>query len=160
AAAASTDDTDLAFVLFPRKDGKETGLFAVHIKDGAKAEAALTDLVKELPAEARERVKLNAGKIGSLNVHRIDLGKDAPEDFQKAYGTTEFAAVIAPDALYLAIGADAEEWIKAALTTKPAPAPIFTGDASIATLRYTMERTAKDEKARAEMKKTLDFVGK
>jgi hypothetical protein len=160
AAAAPTDDTDFALILYPGEKGKDAILFGLHIKEGAKAEAALVELIKELPADVRDRVKLNAGKIGSANVHRIELGKDAPENFRKLYGTTEVAVVVAPDALYAAIGADAEGRIQAALRAKPKEAPLFTLDTAVAVLPRVMEGTASDDKQPTINKKALESLGK
>lgn len=158
-ACANTGVTDAGIAIYIGADRKATAIYAIRIKDGEKAEQAVDEFVKSLPEKERDRIKLNAGKIESVNLHRIDLGKDAPEPVQKIFGKAEATLAIGHDILAAAIGPDADKQIKAMLGDKPQPASLFVIEASLARLWPVFEQLATTDDQREMLKKARQSLG-
>jgi hypothetical protein len=121
-ATVESGEMDLAAALRgPNKDGFYTAIAAVHCKEGANLEKAIRAAVKLFPERERGYFKFDAGKIGDVTVHEIDLSSEAAEPAKKIFGDgqkTYFA--FAKDALYASYGPDGMKLLKEAMDAKPA----------------------------------------
>jgi len=126
-ATAQSGEMNLAAAMRgPNKDGFYTAIGAVHCKEGAQLEKAIKEAVKVLPERERGFFKFDAGKIGDVTVHEIDLSSEAAEPAKKIFGEGQKAYfAFAKDALYAAYGPDGMKLMKEAMAVKPAPAPVF-----------------------------------
>jgi hypothetical protein len=118
---------DLGFTLVgPNKDGHHTGVAFVQMdKPGALVQAVLKlSGGKEIPKDFKDRLKLNAAKVGDLAVHTMDLSKLLPE--VELFGEKQILHfAFEKSAFILAIGPDALNQIKRATELKPVEATAF-----------------------------------
>ena len=126
-ATYASGEMDLAAALRgPDKDGFYSAVAAVSLKEGAQLEKAVRDAVKALPERERGLFKFDAGKIGDLAVHEIDLSAEAAEPVQKIFGKGQTAYfAFGNDAFYASYGPDGMKLLKEAIDARPGPAPVF-----------------------------------
>ena len=122
ANAAVTDgkvDAGLA-LLGPDKDEAYTAIVAVGVAEPAAIEKAVRALVKDLPKEVQEVIKLDAEKAGGLSVHTLTLpeGQLWVEAVFGKKATVRLA--FGEDAVYLAMGPDGLKQVERAAGLKPA----------------------------------------
>jgi hypothetical protein len=109
-------EVDLAFELRgPGEKGKYTLVGAGAVKEGKEIEKSLRDIVKSLPEDARERVKLDIAKEGATAIHSVDIFKDSKDDGRRVFGDGLAYVAIRQDAMFVAVGEDGLSAIKAAL---------------------------------------------
>jgi hypothetical protein len=101
----------------PGKDGTYTVVSAVQVKEGKALEKALKELVKALPEDARNRIKVDADRVGEVNIHR--LSPDKNEAGRKILGDKPVYVAIRGDAVLAAAGDTGLAALKDALTRKP-----------------------------------------
>jgi hypothetical protein len=126
-ATVESGELDLAAAIRgPNKDGFYTAVGAVHCKEGAQLEKAIRAAVKILPEQEKGYFKFDAGKVGDLSVHEVDLSSEAGEPAKKVFGDGQkgyFA--FGKNALYASYGPDGMKLLKEAIAAKPGPAPVF-----------------------------------
>ncbi len=125
-ATLKTGEMDLGLVLRgPNKDGHYTAVGAVHCQETADLEKAIKTALAVAPDEAKKMVKLDAGKVGDLNLHEIHI-PDAPEELQKFFGKDQTVYIgVGKTAIYAAYGPDAKKALADSTALKPAPAAAF-----------------------------------
>lgn len=115
----------------PKADGKYSLLAGVQLADEKKIEGLVKELYPAVPAEVRDKVKLNAKEVAGTAVHVVDSPKDMNADTRRVFGDTATIQVAFPKGLMLlALGNDAGDALKSALTetgTWPAPPMIAEG---------------------------------
>ena len=116
-------ELDIGAALFgPTKENHYTFIGAVAIDDPASLADLGLAIVKDLPKEFSEAVKLNAYKIGDVAVHTVELEK-VPLKWPKIFGEkAKLNIALWNKGLYVAVGPNAEAEIKRALTLKPVEA--------------------------------------
>jgi hypothetical protein len=126
-ATVESGEMDLAAAIRgPNKEGFFTAVGAVHCKEGAQLEKAIKEAVKQIPDRAGVVFKFDAGKIGDVTVHEIDLSNIAVEPAKKIFGKVQTAYfAFAKDALYAAYGPDGMKLLKEAMAVKPIPAAVM-----------------------------------
>jgi hypothetical protein len=126
-ATVESGEMDLAAALRgPNKDGFYNVVGAVHCREGAQLEKAIREVVKVLPERERSYFKFDAGKIGDLSVHEIDMSTEAGELIQKLFGKGQKAYfAFGKNALYASYGPDGMKMLKEAIEAKPGPAAAF-----------------------------------
>ena len=126
-ATVESGDLDLAAALRgPNKEGFYNAVMAVHCKEGAQLEKAIKVAIKAAPEQISGFFKFDAGKIGDVSVHEIDLSSIAEEPAKKIFGNGQKAYfAFAKDALCASYGPDGMSLLKEALAAKPGPAPVF-----------------------------------
>ncbi len=126
-ATVKSGDMDLAAALRgPNKDGFYTAVGAVHCKEGAQLEKAIRNVVKVLPEREQGLFKFDAGKIGDLAVHEIDMSSEAGDVVQKVFGKGQKAYfAFGKNALYASYGPDGMKLLKEAIAAKPGPMASF-----------------------------------
>ena len=78
------------------------------------------------PGQASAYFKFDAGKLGDLKVHEIDLSEEAGDIAKSVFGKGQkgyFA--FGKDALYVSYGPDGMKLLKEAVEAKAGPAPVF-----------------------------------
>lgn len=116
-------DAGLA-VFGPDKNEAYTAVMAVG-GDTVALEKAFRGMVKELPKEVQELVKLDAEKAGELGVHTFTI-PDGQEWTEKMFGKKATVRLaFGKDAVYLALGPDGLAEIKRAAGLKPAAGKRF-----------------------------------
>lgn len=115
----------------PKADGKYSLTAGVQLVEEKKIEGLVKDLYPAIPAEVREKVKLNATTIAGTAVHVVDSPKDMNEDTRRVFGDKATIQVAFPKGMMLlTLGADASDVLKAAITesgTRSAPPMIAEG---------------------------------
>ena len=126
-ATVESGDMDVAAALRgPNKDGFYTAVGAVHCKEGPQLQKAIRKLVKILPERERGFFKFDAGKIGDLAVHEIDMSSEAGDVVQKVFGKGQKAYfAFGKNALYASYGPDGMKLLKEAIAAKPGPMAVF-----------------------------------
>jgi hypothetical protein len=126
-ATVESGEMDLAAAIRgPNKEGFYTAVAAVHCKETAQLEKATRAAVKTLPAREQGYFKFDAGKIGDLSVHEIDLSAEAGDIVLRIFGKGQTAYfAFGKDALYAAYGPDGMKLLKEAVAAKPAPAAVL-----------------------------------
>ncbi|MBO0698830.1 MAG: hypothetical protein J2P46_10580 [Zavarzinella sp.] len=126
-ATVESGEMDLAAAIRgPNKDGFYTAVGAVHCKGGAQLEKAIREAVKILPEREKGFFKFDAGKVGDLAVHEIDLSTEAGDPAKKVFGDGQKAYfAFGKNALYATYGPDGMKLLKEAIAAKPGPAPVF-----------------------------------
>lgn len=146
-ANVESGEMDLAAAIRgPNKDGFYTAVGAVHCKEGAQLEKALRAAVKVLPERAQGLFKFDAGKIGDLSVHEIDLTSEAAEPAVKVFGKGNKAYfAFGKGALYASYGPDGMKLLKEAIEAKPGPAPVFDSSSNGKKAAELMKRLMPDQ---------------
>jgi hypothetical protein len=110
----------------PDKDGKFTAGFAMTFEDARPIEKALKANFNDFPAMFRENVKLDAEKIGEVNVHSFDPPTAGePPAYSNVFGDRKMYFAFGPKGIYYAVGANASGMLKAMIEGKPAAAKAF-----------------------------------
>ncbi|HKB00809.1 MAG TPA: hypothetical protein VKD90_01255 [Gemmataceae bacterium] len=109
----------------PNKDGFYTAVAAVHCKEGAQLEKAIRAAVK-VDEKVKAMFKFDAGKVGDLSVHEIDLSTEAGGPAKKIFGDGQKAYfTFGKNAIFASYGPDGMNLLKEAIAAKPGPAPVF-----------------------------------
>ena len=152
---AQAGELDAAVTLRRPTDAKNfTLVIGVKVKEGQGIQSALEDLIQNLPAHDREKIKLNAESAGDVKIHRIEAQKDFDAHARQMLGDNPMYLAIRPDAVLLAGGQGGLEALKTALTTSPKTAPQIQVEASVASLAPATARG--DAKALEELKKAAE----
>jgi hypothetical protein len=115
----------------PGKNDKYSMVFGIKIKDGAAVDKTFRDIAKGLKKEEQERIFFDAEKIGTVNVHKLDVAKDVDKKAKEMFGDGPLYLAIRSDAAYFAFGDGALVSLKEALSAKPGIAPIVQFEMSI-----------------------------
>jgi hypothetical protein len=128
-------ELDLALDLRGPSDKKRYTLVAgLKVQEGEAMEKVARDLLREMPAEVKNLVKLDVDKVGSVKIHQIDLGKFLPEEVRQVFGESPLYVAIRPDAVFAAFGDQGLSSIKEAVTVQPKVAAPLQLDVSVARL--------------------------
>jgi hypothetical protein len=122
-------ELDLGFAFRgPARDDKYTMLLGIKVKNAADAGRTITEVfqevLKHVPEEERGKIKLNALKVGDLNVHRLDFQAQYDEKARKIFGESPLLVAFSDKAFLVAVGPEAEAALKQAASASPAPAPL------------------------------------
>jgi hypothetical protein len=141
-------DLDSGFDLRgPSKAGKYTAVFGLKMKDMADLEKVLRDILKVVPEAERDKVKLEADKEGDVAIHRIDikdrLGKD--KNAKKVFGDASLYVAFRKDAVFVTLGEDGLDAIKAAIKSKPRTAGLVQTNITMSRLVPLISAVNKNE---------------
>lgn len=125
-AAIADGKTDAGMALLgPDKNDAYTAILAAGVSDPAALDKAVRAMVKELPKEAQEVIKLDAEKVGEMAVHTVTVPEGA-EWVEKVFGKkATLRLAFGKDAVYLAAGPDGLKQIERAAGLKPAEGKRF-----------------------------------
>ncbi len=123
----------------PSPDGVYTLVAGVRVKDGAGIDKALHQIVKDLPAEARNQIKLDADKAGETPIHRLTPEKMSKEA-RRTLGEGPLYIAVREDAVLVAAGDKALEALKEAIAVQPKAGRIVQVEASLKRLAPLMEK--------------------
>lgn len=145
-ATIASGDMDLAAAIRgPNKAGFYTAVAAVHCQEAATLEKAARAALKHLPQEMQGYFKLDAGKIGDVAVHEIDLTSVAEGPAKKVFGAGQKAYIaFGKSSICAAYGPDGMKLLKEALDAKPGPAPVFDSSSDGKRLKELMQRLMPD----------------
>jgi hypothetical protein len=122
----------------PSKNDKYSMVFGIKIKDGAAVDKTFRDIAKGLKKEEQERIFFDAEKIGTINVHKLDVAKDVDKKAKEMFGDGPLYLAIRSDAAYFAFGDGALVSLKEALSAKPGIAPVVQLEISISRFSKVM----------------------
>jgi hypothetical protein len=114
----------------PDRDEKYTAIGAFNLKETAPLEKAIKTALKT--AKKDDKVTVDSYKVGDVNVHEVLVAPELPPEMIKIFGKSNIHAALAPDAVFVAFGAHAQDLMKEALTMKPGgkPAPLIHAEVS------------------------------
>jgi hypothetical protein len=128
-------ELDQAFDLRgPSKDGLYGMIAALKVKDGLALEKTLKGLVKDLPAEARDRIKIDADKVGTVNVHRLEVADQLDKEAKQLFGANPVYLAFRDDAVFVTAGDQGQSLLKEALAREPRVAKLVDVEMSMARL--------------------------
>lgn len=100
------DTFDVAFVVNdPGKDGKLVLVGAMKVKDGKKFDKMFRDMLKEKPADEKERVELDHARAEGVAIHRITPSKE-DRDPDSPFGDPTVFLASREDAILMTVGAN------------------------------------------------------
>jgi hypothetical protein len=106
----------------PNKNNQYDLLVGTRVEKGKAIEAFVKDAVKNLPENEKKIFNIDVAKVGPANIHEIQLGENADEEFRKMFGTSNAYLALRDDLAILAFGSDALKAIKSAADAKPTKA--------------------------------------
>lgn len=144
----------------PGKDKRYSVVAAVKIKEGDQLNKVFRDLVeettKQIPATEKAKIQLDAETVAGAKVHRFDLGSHYDNKIRDIFGDSPAYIAIRNDAVFYAIGPDAQAILKSALASKgDAGTSPLTVEVSLARLAPLMAKSG----AQAEKLQTLFPAG-
>ena len=113
------------------------------VKDGKALEKGLQDVVKSLPREAQDNIKIDAEKAGNVSIHRIDVQKGGDAEFRRLFGDNPAYVAFRSDVVMSALGDKGLDALKEALAAQPREGPTVRVDASMTRLALLSTRTSK-----------------
>jgi hypothetical protein len=122
----------------------------VKLKNGKEVEKTIKEVVKDLPAQIRDAIKLDAEKAGAVNIHGVEIDRFLDDSARELFGNEPIYFAVRSNALYLAAGEDSLKAIKEALAAKPGTARMIQIDLSMARLAQLMARDNPDAPKAAE----------
>lgn len=114
----------------PDKNGHYTAIVGLRVQDGMGIESFVRDVIKNLPPNERSKVKTDAAKVGSANIHQIKVDEMEKES-KELFGTTDVLVGFRDDMAVLGFGPEAMNALKAALQAKSSTAPMLSLNASM-----------------------------
>jgi hypothetical protein len=134
----------------PSKGDKYSVVAGMKVKDGLEIDKTLRELVKKLKPEEQARITVDAEKIGDVNVHKLDIGKDVDAKAREVFGDGPMFVAFRADAVYFAAGDNALTTLKETLSAKPSLTPAFQFEMSLARFAAVAGKEDKDFAAAAE----------
>ncbi|MFO0927185.1 MAG: hypothetical protein U0736_09110, partial [Gemmataceae bacterium] len=143
----------------PIKGGKYTFVAALRVEKGQAIEKAFKDLIDQVPADARGKLKVDEARVGDVNIHKLSQDLDA--NARELFGDVPLYFALRDDALLVAFGADGLATLKQTVQAKPAVvAPVQTRLAlgRMAPLMAKTEKAATDAAKQAFTTRGSDVV--
>jgi hypothetical protein len=124
----------------PSKDKHYTFVAGVKLKDGEAVEQAVKDLVKDLPQNVRDLVKIDAQKAGNVNIHAVEIDRVIDDKAREVLGNEPLHFAVRSNAIFLAAGEGNLAALKQALDAKPGQVDMVRLDVALARLAPLMSR--------------------
>jgi hypothetical protein len=106
---------ELALSMRSTGDGQPmTALGALHVADGKKIEELVKGLIVEMKERERQFIKVDADKVGDVNIHVINVPADdkGAKDLTDAFGAAQIAIAFHNDAIVIGLGKNSIEEVK------------------------------------------------
>jgi len=133
----------------PSAGGMYTLTLGGRVKEGAGIEKAVKTVAGKVPPQALDRIKLDADKAGSVNIHKV-----MPEDFdpklKKALGDDTIYLAVRDDALLMTVGEHSDKALKALANATPRAGSTFQLEISFARFAPLMAPQQKNATAAAK----------
>jgi hypothetical protein len=129
----------------PNADGKYTALVVGKITDGKEIEKAVKDIAAQAPEPFKSNIELDADSVGATKLHLIKIKDQLDADAKKLFGESDLWLAFRDDAVLIAVGPNAKEVLKKAVTGAPAPASLLKMDFFVSRLMSLSE--SQDPKA-------------
>jgi hypothetical protein len=105
----------------PGKDKHYTLVAGIKLVEGdnlaATVRELLTETLQELPAQARELIKLDADSVGKVKIHRLEVQHFFDDKTRDVFGEHPVLVAFRNDALFLAVGENGLAAIKSAVSS-------------------------------------------
>lgn len=138
----------------PGKKGKYTFVLTTYLEKGRAVEKAFKELLDNIPADARGKLRTDVDKVGEVNIHRLSQDLDA--NARELFGDVPLFFALRDDALLVSFGEDGQETLKRLVAARPASVQPLRAELALSRMARLM---ARDEKAAPEMAKKA-FKGK
>jgi hypothetical protein len=122
----------------------------IKLKNGKEVERTIKEIVKDLPEEIRDVIKLDAHKAGDVNIHGVEVDRFLDDAAREMFGEEPIYFAVRSNAIYLAAGENSLKAIKEALDAKPGTTRMIHIDLSMAKLARLMARDNPDAPKAAE----------
>jgi hypothetical protein len=134
----------------PSAAKRYTLVAGVKLREGKNLEGTLREILKALPEEERDKIKLDADSCKGLSIHRVDATKGFKKEARALFGDSPVYVSFRPDAVLIALGDDGLEALKAAIKAEPGLAAPLVIELSAARLAQSFGKTDKEKKAARE----------
>jgi hypothetical protein len=134
----------------PSAQNLYTVVAGLKVKDGAALEKTLRELFKELPAEQKAIIKLDAEQVGSVKIHRLDVQTFYDDEAKKSFGNNPAYLAIRENAVFVGVGENGLAAVKGALAAPPRLATPLKLEVSMARLARALAVQEKDAPKFAE----------
>jgi hypothetical protein len=155
---AKADELQFVAAIVGPSDQHYTFVAAVKLKDGDKlgkvAHGLLKEAINDIPADQRDKFKLDVDSVGSIGIHKFEIPKDKINDafLKNVAGDNQLYLAFRDDAMFVAIGKEALPTLKAALAQKEAQAsPPFLFDFDVARMAPLLAQTDEQKKLAAKL---------
>jgi hypothetical protein len=122
----------------------------IKLRNGKEVEKTVKEVVKDLPDQIRDAIKLDAQKVGEVNIHSVDIDRFLDDSAREMFGNEPIYFAVRANAIYLAAGENSLKAIKEALAAKPGTTRMIHIDLSMARLAQLMARDNPDAPQAAE----------
>jgi hypothetical protein len=127
----------------PGAGGLYTLVLGARVKEGQAIDRTIRQVVKDLPAEQREAIKLDVDKADGVSIHRLTPDK-TDEDFRKAFGDNPFFIAVREDALLVVAGDKGLETLKEVLAAGAKTGSVVQFEMAVARVAPLMTKEHKD----------------
>jgi hypothetical protein len=131
-------DVDLGITLRGGAGKQYTLVAGIKLKEAAKLEQVLRELIKDLPAAEQARIKLDFEKTGGAAIHRLDLARGFDDKAKAAFGEHPIYLAFRPDAALVAVGEDGLKALREAATAEATASAPLRFEISLARLAQVM----------------------
>ena len=151
----TSGELDKGVVIQTHDSGRITAVAAVGMVKGKAVETVLKQFLnnKFVPERDRAKFSLDVAKVGSTNIHRLNVQDTYDDDARRLLGDNPVYFAVNDDALVIAVGEGGMKAIKTALLSKSAPAEPLTINIDVA---KAIETFADDPKQKAVARKVFN----
>ncbi len=143
----------------PLPDKKFVIVAGAKVKDGKKLEDLVRDLIKEIPAADRAKIKLDHDKIGNLSVHLIQADANDPE-VERIFGKANLYVVMKQNVALMTFGEHGMTAMKDALAMLDKPAAQATAPIQLELAISKLMLLAPPDQLPEELKKIFQGADK
>jgi hypothetical protein len=118
----------------PSAAGKYTLVVGLAVKDGAALDKALRHVATKIPEDRKGKLKLDADKVGSTAIHRLDLSKEFDAEARQMFGEEAIYFAIRDNAAFVGLGEKGLGALKEALDKEPRVGKIALAEVSMSRL--------------------------
>jgi hypothetical protein len=153
-----TGEFDAFFGMSGPVNNHFTLLAAVKTKDGDRLGGVVHDMLekelKNMPADQRDKIKLDVDAAGGVKIHRFELPRDAKTGklLDDLPGDPNLFVAFRKDALFLAIGPEALATLKEAVSSQQSgTVPAFLFDFNVARMAPAVAQNAEQKQLAAKL---------
>lgn len=129
-------ELDVAGVIRQNAEGQVESVAGLKLAKADQFEQALKKFAQAAPPKEQKRIQFDVAKVGTVNVHRVDVSPDIPwklfrEDLLDQFTLDAALLAYREDCALAAVGPRGMELMKQAVDSKPTAAPMLHIEANL-----------------------------